>query len=424
LAVRYERLTFVVNAILEASLHAMNRQLRRHWLGNVGVDATPIPAFARSERRERGKKRRGDVLKHSADHDAGLYVRAANDAPRPERKVRDIMWAFEATLVVAANDEPGSERRVPPLALAMAPLDVPGRNIGENATIALANLHARGYPAAWLGVDRAYTNAQADKFQLPSRALGYNLVLDYMVTQLGVQASYDGALLVEGAWYCAALPEALKSATIHLRNEVIDEATYQRLVEARGAYLARPKADADDEGHQRWKCPASDGGTTARCELKPRSESRGTRGKTRILVTDELLAMPPSFCTQQTITIPPTAGAKYVQELQYGSLKWRAMYAMLRNTNEGLHGIAKDGAHSPLDDPTRRRIRGLAAQSIFAALALMATNLQQIESFLARAEQDHDGALRTPRRRRRRATPPITDWLFATPARSGASPPT
>ena len=40
------------------------------------------------------------------------------------------------------------------------------------------------------------------------------------------------------------------------------------------------------------------------------------------------------------------------------------MYATLRNSNEGMNGFIKDGAREAIDDPERRRIRGVAAQSV------------------------------------------------------------
>ena len=42
--------------------------------------------------------------------------------------------------------------------------------------------------------------------------------------------------------------------------------------------------------------------------------------------------------------MPPEAGAKLSQALLYGSSEWHAVYSALRNTNEGMHGYAKDGA--------------------------------------------------------------------------------
>ena len=73
---------------------------------------------------------------------------------------------------------------------------------------------------------------------------------------------------------------------------------------------------------------------------------------------------------QTAITIPPDAGARYRQDLPYGSPAWQARYATLRNTIEGLNGYAKDPAHQALGQPARRRVRGIAACSLFTALLL------------------------------------------------------
>ena len=68
-----------------------------------------------------------------------------------------------------------------------------------------------------------------------------------------------------------------------------------------------------------------------------------------------------------------------------------------------MNGFVKDGAHEALDDPERRRIRGVAAQSVFVALLLMAANLRKIESFLAEEAAIAAGKVRTlPSRRRTR----------------------
>jgi len=37
--------------------------------------------------------------------------------------------------------------------------------------------------------------------------------MDYRIDQLGIQANTGGAILVEGTWYCPALPEPLITAT-------------------------------------------------------------------------------------------------------------------------------------------------------------------------------------------------------------------
>lgn len=119
------------------------------------------------------------------------------------------------------------------------------------------------------------------------------------------------------------------------------------------------------------------------------------------------------------MTFPPTAGGKLEQDMHYGSPEWAIRYNTLRNTIEGMNGIAKDGAYAALGDPSPRRIRGVAAQSLFAALLLMATNIAAIASFLRQARPDGRGTLRRPRRRRR-TTAPLGSWTPVVAARSGA----
>jgi hypothetical protein len=60
---------------------------------------------------------------------------------------------------------------------------------------------------------------------------------------------------------------------------------------------------------------------------------------------------------------------------------WHARYATLRNTIEGLNGYVKDPARQALAQPARRRVRGIAAQSVFTALLLTAANIRKIRTW-------------------------------------------
>jgi len=116
---------------------------------------------------------------------------------------------------------------------------------------------------------------------------------------------------------------------------------------------------------------------------------------------------PPRICTQTAITIAPDIGARYRQDLPYGSPAWHRSYATLRNTIEGLNGLIKDPAHEALAQPARRRVRGIAAQSVFTALLLMAANIRKIRAW--RALTARDKARITRRARRRRSS--LRDYL-------------
>jgi len=118
--------------------------------------------------------------------------------------------------------------------------------------------------------------------------------------------------------------------------------------------------------------------------------------------------------------VPPSAGAKFQQELVFESREWKFAYNSLRNTNEGMNGYSKDPAHEALDDPGRRRIHGVAAQSLFVALLVVAANVRKIRSFVAGTAT---GRSNKPRRPRRRKTTPITQWRPTAAAASGSSDP-
>jgi hypothetical protein len=344
---REQRLEWFVNQILEASLQMLPREVRRRWKGSVAVDATVVPAFARPERaapRVR-KSRPREVIVHSSDPDAAWYIRGEAD-DRDDRggfSARNT-WGYEATFAVSGSDGPDEPQSIPSLVVGMAPLHKPGHDVGANATRALRSVHDRGHPANFLAADRAYTNAKPDDFQLPVRALGYRPVLDYKIDQLGVQTSFGGMLQIEGAWYCPSIPDVLVSATTDFRNGRIEEATYEARLKERRGYLIRQKAGEDAEGYLRVRCPASNPKPIARCDLKPASVRSETRGRLRVNVRREVEQHPPSICSQQSLTLPPEAGAKFAQDLLYGSEEWHSTYATLRNSIEGFNGYVKDGA--------------------------------------------------------------------------------
>ena len=74
-----------------------------------------------------------------------------------------------------------------------------------------------------------------------------------------------------------------------------------------------------------------------------------------------------------------------------------------------MNGFIKDGAHEAVDDPERRRIRGLAAQSVLLAFQLLAGNLRKIEEFLkTRASELGKKVRRLPSRRR---TKSLKTWV-------------
>lgn len=354
-----------------------------------GLDATAVPLFSR------GPSTRSGLC--ATDPDGGWYVREGDHREREDHKGRRrsrVAWALEATLLTTASPEPGSLASFPNLVVGLA-LERPGIDPGGTALRVLAGARSRGFAPGPLGVDRAYSGAFATNFHLPARAMGYQLVIDYRVDQLGRQANSQGAVLVEGAWYCPAMPEVLVNATIDLRSGAIDADTYRQRVDARRAYALRRKSGPDADGYERFMCPAQGARPKVRCPLRRASLAVvGAR-------TVNPPTSPPLLCSQHAITIAPDVAARYAQSLAYGSEEWARHYATLRNTIEGWNGFVKDPAHEALAQPARRRVRGIAAQGVFVTLLIVAANLRKIDTYQNQlVHRDETEARKRARRRR------------------------
>jgi len=382
------RLEALVNALMEASVSVLTQE-ERAASGGTGLDATPVPLFSRGPSRRAGLS--------ASDPDGGWYVREGDHREREDHKgkpLRKICWALEATIAVTARP-PGAPPATPNLAIGMA-MARPGEDPGGTGARVLASVAARGHKTGWLGYDRAYTQALPERFHLPARALGYSPVMDYRADQLGIQASTGGTLLVEGSWYCPALPEPLITATARLRDHAIDRRLYDQHIAARAPYQLNRKDSPDADGYQRLSCPALGNHPGLMCPLRQASLSPRD-GRPKVLQPPD---EPPKICRQTAITIPPDAGARYRQDLPYASPAWHARYATLRNTIEGLNGYAKDPAHQALAQPGRRRVRGIAACSLFTALLLMAANIRKIRAWRALTASAKAATARRARRRR------------------------
>jgi hypothetical protein len=364
-----DRLEAFINSLLEASISVLTEQERAAFDGSAGLDATPVPLFSR------GPSRRTGLC--ASDPDGGWYVREGDHREREDDKgklLRKISWALEATIATTARP-PGAAPACPNLAIGLV-LARPGEDPGGTGARVLASVAARGHKTGHLGYDRAYTQALPERFHLPARALGYRPVMDYRADQLGIQAHSQGALLVEGSWYCPALPEPLITTTARLRDHDIDRPAYDTQIAGRAPYQLKRKDGPDADGYQRLSCPALGGHPGLMCPLRQASLSPRD-GRPKVLQPPE---EPPKICTQTAITIAPGTGARYRQDLPYGTPAWQARYATLRNTIEGLNGYAKDPAHQALAQPGRRRVRGIAAQSLFTAMLLMAANIRKIRA--------------------------------------------
>ncbi len=359
-----DRLEALANALLEASVAILTDGERAAFDGCTGLDATPVPLFSRGPSKRTGLS--------ASDPDGGWYVREGDHREREDDKgkpLRKLAWALEATIAATARPA-GAPPAHPNLAIGLA-LTRPGEDPGGTGARVLASVAARGHKPGWPGYDRAYTAALPERFHLPARALGYQPVMDYRIDQLGIQANTGGAILAEGTWYCPALPGPLTTATTRLRDHAITRELYDQQITARAAYQLKRKDGPDADGYQRLSCPAAGKHPGLTCPLRQASTAPRD-GRAKVLQPPP---EPPRICRQTAITIAPDTGARYRQDLPYGSPAWHQCYATLRNTIEGLNGYAKDPAHQALAQPGRRRVRGIAAQSIFTAHATRSSGL-------------------------------------------------
>ena len=383
------RLEAFINGLLEASISVLTGEERAAYDGCTRLDATPVPLFSR------GPSRRAGLC--ASDPDGGWYVREGDHREREDDKgktLRKIAWALEAAIATTARP-PGAPPACPNLATGPA-MARPGQDPGGTGARVLASAAARGHKTGWLGYDRAYTQAIPERFHLPARALGYSPVMDYRAGQPGIQANTGGAILVEGTWYCPALPEPLITATTRLRDHAITRDLYDQQITARRPCQLKRKDGPDADGYQRLSCPAAGSRPRLTCPLRQASLTpRDGRAKALQPPPE-----PPRLCRQTAITIAPDVGARYRQDLPYGSPAWHARYATLRNTIEGLNGYAKDTAHEAPAQPARRRVRGIAACSLFTALLLIAASIRKIRAWRALAASDQAGITRRARRRR------------------------
>lgn len=389
-----QALDLITGTVLRLPWQYLPPENRAKYDGSACIDATPLPLYARG--------RTLDDVEASSDPDGGYYVREGDHRGDDKKPPRAKTFALDAHVMVAADVTHSSRRYLPALPITVT-LGRPGIDPAGAARRMLTTLAAHGHKPNFLAGDNLYTLSDKDCFQQPARELGWKLVLPYPGSHTGVQGSSNGAPLIEGAYYCPSMPEPLISATEDYRADRISRAVYDERIAARQSYALRYYEVPKPGGTERRMCPAAGDNPTAICPLKPASAVprliHDVGGRTRldlrpiISPTDDLRQNPPKVCRQKTITIQPEEGSKYRQTLPFGSPEHSLVYTSLRQAQEGLHGVAKDQGKEGLGDPGRRRVRGLAANTLFGAIMLASAGLRMVASFINNAEHDEHGVL-------------------------------
>lgn len=401
--------------LLSLSFRALPEGVLEQYDGSADIDGTPVELFAAM----RGAY--SDIA--SSDPDGGVYDRDGDHSETPTSK--KTKYAVEFHLIVGTETCSMNRVYMPSLAL-MFSVDRPGVDPSGAARRALAALAEVGHEPGHLSGDGLYTNATPETFQTPVTKLGWKLVLGYTDAQTGMQDTHDGAQLVDGHWMCPAMTADLVEATRRLRDNEITLDEYRAAIEARNQYRLSIHS-RDDDATTRYTCPAGGSDPRAICPLKPASENprlihrtpEGEKFDGRPVISPGKHIDPdhlPPVCANKTLTVPNSVGAKYRQPLPYGTEEHTNKYNTLRQAGEGMHGFSNDDAYQALGSPGKRRVRGIAAQTLFGGILLFAANLRKIRQFLEKAEVDAQGRLYMVR-------PPRKAELGHTGAPPGAAPP-
>lgn len=424
------------NQLLEAAYQQLPTTVRDRMRVKgyaYAIDATIMESFARgfgvgstkasSDTQSAWYVREGD---HRDPHDV-VVGDGPTSAEANKRKGSKYIFGREAHLLTIGDTSHADRLYMPQLPFAFN-TNIPGVDPAGAARRTFANVLHRGHQPGPVAGDILYTNQDPEKYQIPARQAGFDLVLGYGIDQTGIQGAHaSGMLLLDGGYVAPCIPDHLIDAVSELRNlkniADLDErkAKHRELVariQARVEFRMRNKESVKTRDtksgevdiKERLSCPAAGPNPTAICALKPKSktprpirQADGTRVDLRRKIDHKKVitnGKAPKVCQQETVTVTIEDGAKYRQSLPFGSPEQINLYNRLRQGTEGVHGTAKDEAKVALGNPGRRRVRGWAAMQVFAAFLFAETASQRILTFLDNAIKDHEGHLYVPRRKR------------------------
>ena len=375
------RIDWVCNQLLQATMQTLPAEAWTNWKGDLTVDATVVPAYGKKGAPWKSDKTLPGLALQAIEYDAGWYLRNGNhDVVETKGKARKAVFGWDVTLATMTKHDPSLISDFPQLVLGIG-MTQPGRDLIHTARRIFESIVGRGHPTGRITGDRGYVpSAIPADFQIPLRQMGYDLVTDYKIDQLGNKGGYAGAILVEGAFYCPSMPTPLVNATKEFRAKRISREVWFKRINQRKQYMLRPKEKPDANGNVPMVCPARGSGATVSCPIANACGTAPYDAKTPIL-------KPPgehergAICTNKaSVKFPVHAGAKYLQKYQFGTKEWQTIYSTDRSTIEGVNGNLKTSAIS-IDAAERRRVRGYSAQYLLITILVATENLRRIQTF-------------------------------------------
>jgi hypothetical protein len=383
--------TKALSELLDALMEASVKTAGEPASSSLAVDWTDLEAWSRPPPRKGGE---------CADGEASWGHRRAG-APGASDEV---FFGYYLQVATTVNDEHGPQ--VPELVrrilITSCHVDPPPAFVPV-----LERMHTSGIALGDVLADSGYAYRVPERWALPLRRLGANLVHDLHPGDRGPNGTHMGAIRANGNLYCPATPEALLKLGPPAPAAGPEQlAAHDRLTDELARYKLSPITRRDQDGHHRVACPATQ--QKLRCPLRPQSMALAPTRPTVLAPPQH----PPACCRQKTLTVPPSVNAKTAQKHDYPSKAHRRSYAR-RTAAERAYATVKDNASNDL----RRgwcRLTGLTANALFAAALFAARNLRVADSFAARqADEQKRAAAGLPPKRRRRRRKTTADLIAA-----------
>jgi hypothetical protein len=340
-----------------------------------------------------------DEQKRRRDHEAAWGHRNTNHPGRNE-----MFFGYYLQAVTIVGDEHGPE--VPELArriqLASCEHDPPAALVPVIERMVSSAIKIKDLIA-----DSGYAYRIPERWALPIRQLGAQLIQDLHPNDRGTQGTHMGAIINNGNLYCPATPTTLLELGPLPRGATREHTeAHDKLSDELSRYKLSPITGHDQDGYRRVICPAAQG--KLRCPLRPQSMTL-PHTRPEVLQPPE---HPPACCEQKTITVPPAVNAKTAQKHDYPSREHRLSYNR-RSAAERTFATTSDRATNDLSRGWCQ-LTGLTPIALFIATAFLARNIRINDAFNARqAEQQRRAANGLPPKQRKRRRQTTQDLIGA-----------
>ena len=225
----------------------------------------------------------------------------------------------------------------------------------------------------------------------------------------GTQGTHHGAICFNGSLYCPSTPKGLFTLEPLARGASDEEiAAHDRRSAELSHYKMGVVSSEDADGFHRVACPAALG--KVRCPRRPASMALSAQRPEITAATAP--KDPPTCCTQQTLTVPPSVNAKTRQKHDYPSKAHRLSYGR-RSAAERSNSTVKDPASNDISRGWCR-LMGLTSMTLMLTCLFVVRNQRVLASFEAKETEDQRRLAQglAPRTRRRRRTT-ISDLVNA-----------